>query len=276
MDTRTEASIQKAMVNLMQGRTSFVIAHRLSTIRNADLILVMTHGRIVEHEPMRIYWSKGAFTSTYIKANSRPARKSIKRSSATAPERGLTVPALLVINGHPASGKSTLSDHLSRDLEVLTLSRDVFKESLFESLGAATLEESKRYGGASFALLITAARAIMVRGLDLILEANFSPVPGQQELLALAQEFQYQTAEILVHAPEAVLATRYQRRIREGTRHPGHHDAEQLIEQTLRMREPHPPLNLGGPLWMVDTSQPDRTYYPPLLAALTKWRVSLR
>lgn len=48
VDTRTEVQIQKAMDNLMRGRTSFVIAHRLSTIRDADLILVMKDGDIVE------------------------------------------------------------------------------------------------------------------------------------------------------------------------------------------------------------------------------------
>lgn len=48
VDTRTEILIQKAMAKLMKGRTSFVIAHRLSTIRDADIILVMKHGRIVE------------------------------------------------------------------------------------------------------------------------------------------------------------------------------------------------------------------------------------
>ena len=48
VDTRTEARIQKAMANLMAGRTSFVIAHRLSTIRDADMILVMRDGDIVE------------------------------------------------------------------------------------------------------------------------------------------------------------------------------------------------------------------------------------
>ena len=47
-DTRTEQQIQTAMDNLMKGRTSFIIAHRLSTIKNADLILVMEHGDIVE------------------------------------------------------------------------------------------------------------------------------------------------------------------------------------------------------------------------------------
>ncbi|WP_157277438.1 ABC transporter ATP-binding protein [Paenibacillus taiwanensis] len=48
VDTRTEVHIQKAMNQLMQGRTSFVIAHRLSTIRNADLILVMNQGTVIE------------------------------------------------------------------------------------------------------------------------------------------------------------------------------------------------------------------------------------
>ena len=48
VDTRTEVLIQRAMKKLMKGRTSFVIAHRLSTIRNADLILVMNLGTIIE------------------------------------------------------------------------------------------------------------------------------------------------------------------------------------------------------------------------------------
>ena len=48
VDTRTEVRIQKAMDKLMKGRTSFFIAHRLSTIRNADLILVMREGDIIE------------------------------------------------------------------------------------------------------------------------------------------------------------------------------------------------------------------------------------
>ena len=58
VDTRTEARIQKAMNNLMKGRTSFVIAHRLSTIKDADVILVMKDGDIIEQGIMKPFWRR--------------------------------------------------------------------------------------------------------------------------------------------------------------------------------------------------------------------------
>ena len=68
IDTRTEIEIQKAMDNLMKGRTSFIIAHRLSTIKNADLILVMDHGDIVEqgtHEQLLEKGEEGFYYKLY-------------------------------------------------------------------------------------------------------------------------------------------------------------------------------------------------------------------
>ena len=61
VDTRTERRIQKAMNNLMEGKTSFVIAHRLSTIQDADLILVMKDGDIVEQGTHKELLEKGGF-----------------------------------------------------------------------------------------------------------------------------------------------------------------------------------------------------------------------
>ena len=66
MDTRTELLLQQAMAALRTDRTSFVIAHRLSTIRDADLILVMESGRIVEkgnHE--QLLAARGAYYRLY-------------------------------------------------------------------------------------------------------------------------------------------------------------------------------------------------------------------
>lgn len=66
VDTRTEAEIQKAMVRTMQGKTSFVIAHRLSTIRDADLILVMKDGTIIEQgKHQELLDKKGFYEKLY-------------------------------------------------------------------------------------------------------------------------------------------------------------------------------------------------------------------
>jgi ATP-binding cassette, subfamily B, multidrug efflux pump len=66
VDTRTEILIQKAMVELMKGRTSFIIAHRLSTIRNADMILVMNDGEIVEQgDHQSLLAARGFYASMY-------------------------------------------------------------------------------------------------------------------------------------------------------------------------------------------------------------------
>ena len=61
VDTRTELLIQRAMDRLTEGRTSFVIAHRLSTIKNADLILVMQGGDVIESGTHEQLMNKGGF-----------------------------------------------------------------------------------------------------------------------------------------------------------------------------------------------------------------------
>ena len=66
IDARTEIKIQKSFKEMMEGRTSFIVAHRLSTIREADLILVMDSGKIVEqgtHE--ELLQRKGAYYDLY-------------------------------------------------------------------------------------------------------------------------------------------------------------------------------------------------------------------
>ena len=66
IDTRTEIRIQKAFATMMEGRTSFIVAHRLSTIQNADVILVMKDGHIIEqgkHEELLA--KKGFYAELY-------------------------------------------------------------------------------------------------------------------------------------------------------------------------------------------------------------------
>ena len=66
IDTRTEIKIQQAFASMMKGRTSFIVAHRLSTIREADIILVMDSGKVIEqgtHEELLA--EKGFYAKLY-------------------------------------------------------------------------------------------------------------------------------------------------------------------------------------------------------------------
>jgi ATP-binding cassette subfamily B protein len=68
VDTRTEGLIQQALEQLMQGRTSFIIAHRLSTIQNADLILCLKDGDIVEQGTHHELLQKGGFYASLYRS----------------------------------------------------------------------------------------------------------------------------------------------------------------------------------------------------------------
>ena len=68
IDTRTEVRIQKAFLKMMKGRTSFIVAHRLSTIRDADIILVMKNGKIIEQGKHEELLKKNGFYATLYNA----------------------------------------------------------------------------------------------------------------------------------------------------------------------------------------------------------------
>ena len=72
VDIRTERYIQESFRKMMHGRTSFVIAHRLSTIRNADLILVMDRGDIVEAGTHESLMERGGLYSSLVKSGITP------------------------------------------------------------------------------------------------------------------------------------------------------------------------------------------------------------
>jgi ATP-binding cassette subfamily B multidrug efflux pump len=95
VDTRTEILIQRALAELLKGRTSFVIAHRLSTIRNADQVLVIQDGRMIErgtHDSLMA--QRGVYYDLYM-SQFRRESDADKRGRKLATER-------LAVGTHPA------------------------------------------------------------------------------------------------------------------------------------------------------------------------------
>jgi ATP-binding cassette subfamily B protein len=90
VDTRTERIIQSALEKLLHGRTSFVIAHRLSTIRNADQVLVVQAGQIVERGMhTELLAQKGAYHDLYMSQ----FRRQDQTADGSAPSQAAAVPA---------------------------------------------------------------------------------------------------------------------------------------------------------------------------------------
>ncbi len=90
VDTRTEARIQKALLRLMQGRTSFVIAHRLSTIRDADNVVVINNGEIVEQGThQELLDKRGFYHHLYVEPVQGPGDLSERPPRAGRPEANI-------------------------------------------------------------------------------------------------------------------------------------------------------------------------------------------
>ena len=116
VDTRTEKHIQEAMLRLMEGRTSFVIAHRLSTIREADLILVINDGEIIERGTHKqLLAQKGFYWNLYtsqFKGQAVHELVELKTLNSTIPE---DVISWLLQDNKPSIQARTLTELLGQD-----------------------------------------------------------------------------------------------------------------------------------------------------------------
>jgi tRNA(Arg) A34 adenosine deaminase TadA/predicted kinase len=164
-------------------------------------------------------------------------------------------PLVLIVTGPPASGKSSLAHQLSAALGLPLLTKDLFKESLFDSLGWSDRDWSRRLGGASMQLLYRSAEALLEAGQSVVLEAPFRGEWDTDPLRALAERFPCQLVQVVCCAPGPLLVERFRRRIERGERHPGHTDPASLEHELSRLlAERWDAIELGGPVFTVDTA----------------------
>ncbi|CAN5255906.1 AAA family ATPase [soil metagenome] len=171
----------------------------------------------------------------------------------------------VIISGAPGSGKTTLARRLGDAVGLPVLSKDLFKEALFDALGVGDLDWSRRLGQASYAILFAAAASVMRAGTSVIVESNFHRGLSEKALAALVEA----QPACIVHCECAtdVAVRRYAERALSPERHPGHLDARmvpviraQLEAGTLE------PCELGLPLLRVDTSDGYRPGFEHIVA----------
>ena len=164
------------------------------------------------------------------------------------------LPVLLIVNGYAASGKTTLARALSRELRWPVLVKDLFKEQLFDRLGATDYEDSKRLGVAAIEMMFGAARELLIVGTSVIVESPLVPRHDNARLRALERAADFQTIQLVLTGDPDVLFERYRTRAERGERHPCHFDQDRLADMHAMLHAPFESLTVSGETLYFDTS----------------------
>jgi glucokinase len=173
----------------------------------------------------------------------------------------------MIILGSSASGKTTLAHRLAAELSVPVLSKDDIKEALFDVLGVADREGSKRLSDASFAAQLRLAQTQLDAGLSCMIEGNWRSEHAAG-VLAIIARTHARPSQVWCRANPDAIARRFASRVR----HPGHLDAA-VAAAEIQLASEQPPsfMDLPGPRWVYDSDDPHA--YGALVRELIFWRL---
>ena len=164
------------------------------------------------------------------------------------------LPVLLIVNGYAASGKTTLAPALSRELRWPVIVKDLFKEQLFDRLGAADYQESKHLGAAAIDVIFSVARELSIAGTSVIIESPLLPSYDNARLRALERDADFLTVQVVLTGDPDVLFERYRTRAERSERHPYHYDHDRLADMHVMLHAPFESLTVSGETLNFDTS----------------------
>ena len=171
----------------------------------------------------------------------------------------LSLPYVIIINGPPGVGKTTLGKKIADELQLPFISKDNIKDLLFENLGWEDREWSKKLGGASFELMYHFIETLIIAQKSLIVETAFNTKFATSQFTTLKEKTNYHPIQIICKADLKTCYKRFHQRAISGDRHPGHVDQNTSWE-TYRDTFPtnqYGPLDIGGEIIDVDLSNLD-------------------
>jgi predicted kinase len=173
-------------------------------------------------------------------------------------------PLLVLVTGLPGAGKTSVGQTLSECLAIPFLSKDAFKERIFDTLGWNDKAWSRRVSEASHRILDYIVEEELKTGRSLIIESNFKPEIDNARFQKFQRRFGVVGVQVLCWADGDVLFERYWAR-HETTRHPGHIESATPEEQRRDLAVGKcQPLQLGGPVIELDTTDFAKIDYPSL------------
>jgi predicted kinase len=179
------------------------------------------------------------------------------------------MPKLVIINGKPAVGKSTLARVLRERLSVPVLGKDDLKECLFETIGVDDREWSLLVGRASIEMLYAFAGEFLADGKNVVIECPFWTERAKPRLQALCTKYNTECLEIYCEADEVTRRYRNKQRLQDGRRHPGYRDEQMVIDDAVD-NERYAPLEIGQ-LLRLDTTQLDEQHYQDIVQTVQQF-----
>ena len=161
---------------------------------------------------------------------------------------------LIVITGHPGSGKTSLAKALSHKYSIPFISKDTLKECMFDTLGSSDKEWSLKVSAAAHRIMDKMIENHLNIESSIIVESNFKSQIDSRRFTEISGRYNATCLQLLCTASPEVLYERWAERITSAKRHEGHVESVSLDEIRENFKEEFPPLSLPGELIKLDTT----------------------